>query len=61
MYIIEKDTDMNVIRLGSIIAQFMTTDLPKLQQSYNYYKGNQPIMMKQAVDVGRPNNKICVN
>lgn len=39
----------------------MITQYPALVKSYNYYIGKQPIMNKTATDVGKPNNKVCVN
>lgn len=50
-----------MLKLGEIIQQFQTRELPKLQQYYNYYKGKQKIMSKVATDVGKPCNRVCVN
>ena len=47
--------------LGKIISKFLTSDLIKLNENYNYYKGNQKIMRKQPTDTGKPCNRVMTN
>lgn len=61
MYLVRKDTELDFITLGRIIMKFRTTDLPKMNKYYNYYKGKQAIMLKQATDVGKPCNRVVIN
>lgn len=47
--------------MGKIIDEFQTKELVKLQNYWNYFKGNQKIMRKQATDIGKPCNKVMTN
>lgn len=44
-----------------MIQTFESKEKPTLTNYYNYYKGTQAIMSKQATDVGKPCNKIVSN
>ena len=61
MYLIEKGAELTTVMLGKILNRFQTMDLPRLQRLYDYYKGKQQILLKQATDVGKPCNKVVVN
>lgn len=61
MYQIDKNEELTTIRLGKILAEFQTNQLPKLCKYYNYYSGKQAITMKQATDTGKPCNIVVVN
>ena len=50
-----------VERLGEILMDFQTTDLPKLKKLGNYYIGKQDILYKEPIDDGRPNHIVIVN
>jgi len=53
MYVIEKDAELTVDRLGKILLQFQTKELPQLQKYWNYYQGKQAICYKKPTDVGK--------
>lgn len=61
MYQIDRTEELTTDRLGKILADFQTHELPKLNKYYNYYSGKQAITMKQATDTGKPCNKVVVN
>lgn len=61
MYQIGKDEELTPIRLGKILADFQTAQLPRLNRYYNYYSGKQAITYKQATDTGKPCNRVVVN
>ena len=61
MYQIDRNEELTTERLGKILADFQTHELPKLNKYYNYYAGKQAITMKQATDTGKPCNKVVVN
>lgn len=47
--------------IGKIIDEFQTKELIKLQNYWNYFKGNQKIMSKKPTDAGKPANKVMTN
>ena len=61
MYQIDRNEELTPERLGKILADFQTHELPKLNRYYNYYAGKQAITMKQATDTGKPCNIVVVN
>lgn len=61
MYQIDKNEELTTDRLGKILADFQTRELPRLNKYYNYYAGKQAITYKQATDTGKPCNKVVVN
>ena len=61
MFLIKQNDQLTTEKLGKIIQQYQTRDLPKLQRYYNYYKGRQNILTKVASDVGKPCNQVVVN
>ena len=61
MYQIDRNEELTTERLGKILADFQTHELPKLNKYYNYYSGKQAITMKQATDTGKPCNIVVVN
>lgn len=61
MYLIERNTPLTPIVLGKILQKFQTSEKPKFQDLIDYYNGKQKILLKQATDVGKPNNKVVVN
>lgn len=60
-YIIKQDEVLTTDRIGKILNQFQTKDLPKLLKYKKYYDGKQQIFYKQATDAGKPCNKVVVN
>ena len=61
MFLLDKEQMLTETLLGKIIQKFMLNEQPKLNQYWNYYKGNQEIMKKVATDIGKPCNKIVTN
>ena len=61
MYQIDRNEELTPIRLGKILAEFQTNELPKLITYYNYYNGKQAITQKVATDTGKPCNIVVVN
>lgn len=61
MYQIDRNEELTPERLGKILMDFQTSKLPELQKYYDYYKGKQAIMFKQATDTGKPCNRVVVN
>ena len=61
MYQIDRNEELTPLRLGKILAQFQTLELPRLNTYYNYYNGKQKIMQKMASDAGKPCNIVVVN
>ena len=61
MYQIDRNEELTTERLGKILADFQTHELPKLNKYYNYYAGKQAITYKQATDTGKPCNIVVVN
>ena len=61
MYQIDRNEELTPLRLGKILAQFQTLELPKLITYYNYYNGKQAITQKVATDTGKPCNIVVVN
>ena len=46
MFLIEKGSELTPLMMGKIIDEFQTKELVKLQNYWNYFKGNQKIMRK---------------
>ena len=61
MYQIDRNEELTPLRLGKILAQFQTLELPRLNTYHNYYSGKQAITLKQATDTGKPCNIVVVN
>ena len=61
MYQIDRNEELTTERLGKILADFQTHELPKLNKYYNYYSGKQKITQKIASDTGKPCNIVVVN
>lgn len=61
MYLIGKNEELTTDRLGKMMADFQTRELPRLKAYHDYYDGKQKIMFKQATDTGKPCNKVVVN
>lgn len=61
MFLIKRENELDLAKLGKILSIFQTRDLPKLNKYYDYYLGKQKILTKKATDVGKPNNNIVVN
>ena len=61
MYQIDRNEELTTERLGKILADFQTRELPKLNKYYNYYSGKQAITQKVASDTGKPCNIVVVN
>lgn len=61
MYLIGKDEALTADRLGKMMADFQTRELPRLKAYRDYYDGKQKIIFKQATDTGKPCNKVVVN
>lgn len=61
MYQIDRNEELTTERLGKILADFQTHELPKLNKYYNYYSGKQAITQKVASDTGKPCNIVVVN
>lgn len=61
MYQIARDEELNAERLGKILSEFQTHELPILQRYHNYYRGKQSIVFKAPTDAGKPCNKVVVN
>ena len=61
MYQIDRNEELTTERLGKILADFQTRELPKLNKYYNYYSGKQKITQKVASDTGKPCNIVVVN
>lgn len=61
MFLLDKEQMLTETLLGKIIQQFMLKDQVKMNQYWNYYKGNQEIMKKVATDIGKPCNRIVTN
>ncbi len=61
MFLLDKEQTLTETLLGKIIQQFMLKDQVKMNQYWNYYKGNQEIMKKVATDIGKPCNRIVTN
>lgn len=55
------DRELLTDDLTSILSEFHTKELPRLNHYKNYYDGKQKILFKEPTDEGRPNNKIVVN
>lgn len=61
MYQIDRNEELTTDRLGKILADFQTHQLPKLNRYYDYYKGKQKITQKMPTDTGKPCNIVVVN
>jgi len=61
MILIDKDTVLTADLITSYIQTFNTTDRLKYQKYFDYYKGNQAIMLKTVTDTSKPCNKIVTN
>ena len=61
MYQIDRNEELTIDRLGKILADFQTHELPKLNKYYDYYSGKQKITRKVATDTGKPCNIVVVN
>lgn len=59
MYIIDKDLDTK--ELCSILMDFNTHQLPRLNKLWDYYQGRQKILGKFYEDTSKPCNKTVVN
>lgn len=61
MYLIERDTPITTMFMGTVISAFKTQKLPTLNRYYNYYMGKQDIMRKQVSADWKPCNRIVSN
>lgn len=61
MILIDKDTVLTADLITKFIQTFNTTDRLKYQKYFDYYKGNQAIMLKTVTDTNKPCNKIVTN
>ena len=61
MYQIDRNEEMTPERLGKILSDFQTAELPRLIKYRDYYNGKQAITYKEASDAGKPCNKVVVN
>lgn len=61
MYLIGKNEALTTDRLGKMMADFQTRELPRLKAYHDYYDGKQNIIFKEATDTGKPCNKVVVN
>lgn len=61
LFLLDKDTNLTVDLILKIIQIHETTEKPKLNKYYNYYKGNQAIMQKAVQDPTKPCNRIVTN
>lgn len=53
--------ELTPLRLGSILREFITSEVPRLNKYKNYYEGKQQIFNKVATDTGKAANKVMVN
>lgn len=60
-FIVSKDVELTTSKIIQIIQQFQTSDKPKLEKYYKYYKGDQDIMRKAVKDSSKPCNRIVSN
>lgn len=60
-YKITAGEDLSLERMGVILREFQTRDLPKLNKYYKYYEGRHKILEKVATDTGKPCNQVVVN
>ena len=60
-YLVSPDEELTEIKICSILQDFQTKHLPKLNKLWKYYEGKQQILQKKATDVGKPCNKVVVN
>ena len=60
-FIVNKDVELTPEKIIQIIQQFQTSDKPKLEKYYKYYKGDQDIMRKAVRDSTKPCNRIVSN
>ena len=60
MYLIERDADLGPEYLAKCLLKFQTTELPKLNKWWKYFKGQQKILQKQVPE-GYPNNRVVTN
>lgn len=61
MYLISRNEELTTDRLGKMMADFQTRELPRLKTYHDYYNGKQKILLKQATDDGKPCNRVVVN
>lgn len=60
-FIVNKGVELTSEKIIQIIQQFQTSDKPKLEKYYKYYKGDQDIMRKAVKDSSKPCNRIVSN
>lgn len=60
-FIVNKGVELTPEKIIQIIQQFQTSDKPKLEKYYKYYKGDQDIMRKAVKDSSKPCNRIVSN
>ena len=61
MYLLSKETELNVALLQKIINNFMLNEQPKLEKWKNYYDGKHAILRKTYKDTTKPCNRIVTN
>jgi hypothetical protein len=61
MYKINKDEELNMLKVAKIIQAFRYNEQPKLQRYYDYYLGKQDILKKYYADSSRQINHIVKN
>ena len=61
MFLLDKNNELTLAKVGDIIQTFNIRDKAKLQRYYDYYKGNQEIMRKYYTDTTKPCNRIVTN
>ena len=60
-FIVNNGVELTPEKIIQIIQQFQTSDKPKLEKYYKYYKGDQDIMRKAVKDSSKPCNRIVSN
>jgi SPP1 family phage portal protein len=61
MFLINKDTELNIELLQKMINRFHVNVQPKLEKYKNYYDGTQAILNKSYTDASKPCNRIVIN
>lgn len=60
-FYVKKNEELAPDKLGKILSEFQTHQLPELKKRYNYYLGKQAILQRPSADDGKPHNKIVCN
>lgn len=60
-YYLNKETELNEAKLGTILQSFQTGGVPVLKKRYNYYLGKQDILLRIPSSEDKPNNRIVTN